>query len=218
MNERAAARFFDGFADTFDSLYDGRRNRLMRWIDSRFRRDMFIRFDLTFAAVGGLAGKTVLDLGCGSGIYTVEALKRGASHVIAVDPAAGMLARLRRRLADAGVENRCTVVEGFFPGARVRKVDHAIVMGVMDYVEDAEAFLTALHALVGESAAVSFPSIHWFRTPLRRVRYRLRRCPLYFYDERRIREIARAAGFRGIEVCKIPGAGMDYHVCLRPSP
>jgi 16S rRNA G966 N2-methylase RsmD len=58
--------------------------------------------DLTFGAFGDLAGKIVLHLGCGSGIYSVEALKRGASYVTAVDRAAGMLALLRRRLLESG--------------------------------------------------------------------------------------------------------------------
>ncbi|MDP3919642.1 MAG: hypothetical protein Q8R76_02400, partial [Candidatus Omnitrophota bacterium] len=93
---------------------------------------------------------------------------------------------------------------------------HAIVMGVMDYVRDPRDFLAQLKPLVCVSAAVSFPSRHWLRTPLRACRYRLRNCPVYFYDESSIRKLCSAAGFRTIDVHKIPGAGMDYHVILKP--
>jgi hypothetical protein len=94
--------------------------------------------------------------------------------------------------------------------------DFAIIMGVLDYVADPVAFFKGLRGILTGRAAVSFPSNHWFRTPLRKIRYRLRNCPVYFYDEQRIREIGRAAGFGTVDIVKIAGAGMDYHVCLAP--
>jgi predicted TPR repeat methyltransferase len=210
-----AANFFDRFAEGFDSLYDGQRNAAMRWVDRQFRSDMFVRFALTFDVLGDLTGSKVLDVGCGSGPYVVEALKRGASVVTAVDPAPNMLALTRDRVMRAGFSGRCETIGGAFPMVSLRPHDHAIVMGVMDYIEDAGGFLAALHPLVQRSAAISFPSKHWFRTPIRKLRYRLRRCPVYFYDESDIRRVVSQAGFSGVELRKIPGAGMDYHVCLR---
>jgi ubiquinone/menaquinone biosynthesis C-methylase UbiE len=215
-HEPDAAKFFDSFADAFDTIYDGRRNFLMRSLDRRFRSDMFIRFALTFETLANFKGKTVLDIGCGSGPYVVEALNRGSRWVTAVDPAPNMLALVRERLQRANLAERCSVVEGFFPGVDVEAHDYVVVMGVMDYVADARTFLTALKPLVKASAAVSFPSKHWFRTPFRRLRYRLRSCPVYFYDETEIKNLCSAAGFRKIDIRKISGAGMDYHVCLKP--
>jgi ubiquinone/menaquinone biosynthesis C-methylase UbiE len=214
--ESDAARFFDSFATAFDTIYDGKRNALMRAVDRHLRSDMFLRFAHTFEAFGDLKGKTVLDIGCGSGPYVVEALNRGASKVTALDPAPNMLALVRERLARAQGGERCSLVEGSFPGVDVEPHDYVIVMGVMDYVEDAAAFLRALRGVTTELAAVSFPSTHWFRTPVRKFRYRLRNCPVYFYDEAAIRRLASAAGFSRAEIRKIRGAGMDYHVCLRP--
>jgi SAM-dependent methyltransferase len=93
-----AAKFFDSFAEAFDSLYDRKRNFFMRWLDRTFRSDMFMRFALSFESFGDLTGKTVLDIGCGSGPYVVEALNRGAEWVTAVDPAPNMLALVGKRL------------------------------------------------------------------------------------------------------------------------
>ncbi|MGH7506560.1 MAG: hypothetical protein ACRELX_12945, partial [Longimicrobiales bacterium] len=73
---RDAARFFDGFATTFDTLYDGQRGPLMRWLDQRYRSDIEIRYRLTFERLGDLTGYTVLDIGCGSGPYLVAALRQ----------------------------------------------------------------------------------------------------------------------------------------------
>ncbi|MCK4593332.1 class I SAM-dependent methyltransferase [bacterium] len=200
----------------FDGFYTGRRGRLLRWFDRRFRRDILVRFARTFEGFGDLRGRTVLDIGCGTGPYIVEALKRGARLVTGLDPAPAMLELVRDRLKGTDYADRCRLVEGSFPGTDLEPHDHAVVMGVMDYVADAATFIRTLRPLVRISAAVSFPSRHWLRTPLRRLRYRLRRCPLHLYDEVGIRRLFDAAGFSGIDLWKIPGAGMDYHVLTHP--
>jgi len=211
-----ASVFFDRFAETFDTFYEGRRGRWMQWIDRAFRRDMYVRFARTFEVFGDLAGKTVLDIGCGSGVYAIEALRRGAERVVALDPAPGMLELVQSRLRGTALESRCELVLGAFPEVSPPPADHAIVMGVMDYVKDAEGFLRGLRAVVRTSAAVSFPSRHWLRTPLRKIRYALRTCPVYFYDAPQIQALGQRAGFNSVDVYKIPGAGMDFHVTLRP--
>jgi 2-polyprenyl-3-methyl-5-hydroxy-6-metoxy-1,4-benzoquinol methylase len=215
--EPNAATFFNSFAETFDTIYDQKRNPFMRWVDGKFRSDMFIRYALTFEALEPLKGRTVLDVGCGSGPYIAEAFKRGADRVTGIDPAPNMLTLVRHRLAQAGVAaDRCRLIEGMFPGVSVEPHDVAIVMGVMDYVEDAPAFLKALRPVVKQLAVVSFPSEHWFRTPFRKFRYQLRQCPVYFYNDTGIRKLCATAGFTDVGIQKIPGAGMDFHVSLRP--
>jgi 2-polyprenyl-3-methyl-5-hydroxy-6-metoxy-1,4-benzoquinol methylase len=214
--DRLAAAFFDRFSETFDSLYDGQRGPFMRWLDRHYRSDIYIRFEQTFRLFGNLEDRTVLDIGCGSGPYVLEAFLRGAAQVTAVDPAPGMLQLVRKRIENTAFARRCEFVEGLFPGVLLKPHDLVIVMGVMDYVADAAAFLAELRPLVGSKAAISFPSKHWFRTPFRKIRYKLRHCPVYFYEEPQIRELCMRAGFSVIEVFKIPGAGMDYHICLNP--
>jgi ubiquinone/menaquinone biosynthesis C-methylase UbiE len=217
VTELRAGTFFDGFAETFDTFYDGKRSPVMQWIDRRFRHDMFTRYALTFERLGDLSGKRGLDIGCGSGPYVAEALKRGAAHVVAMDPAPGMLELARQRVGRLGQTDRVSVVEGYFPAlVPPGPFDFAIVMGVMDYIRDAGAFLAGLRSVMTGKAAVSFPSKHWFRTPFRKVRYRLRNCPVYFYDEATIASLGRRAGFGVVDIVKIPGAGMDYHVGLAP--
>jgi 2-polyprenyl-3-methyl-5-hydroxy-6-metoxy-1,4-benzoquinol methylase len=211
-----SGEFFDSFAGDFDTLYDGKRNPAMQWVDRTFRQDMFERFRLSFRQLGDLTGKTVLDVGCGSGPYLQEALARGASRAIGIDPAPGMLQLAGNRLAAAGSRERAEFLEGYFPDVRPPgQADVAIVMGVMDYVEDPVAFLKALRTSVRETAVVSFPSVHWFRSPLRRIRYRLRNCPLYLYSEERLRAVLSQAEVANPEISKIPGAGMDFVVTIR---
>lgn len=208
-------KFFDAFAEKFDSLYDARRGWAMRWLDRHFRSDMLIRFDMTFESLGDLTGRRVLDVGCGSGPYIAEALRRGASHVTGIDPAPAMLSLARRRIAQTGMETRVRLVEGYFPqGCPDERFDFAIVMGVMDYVPNSLDFLRAVRETVAIRAAVSFPSVHWFRTPFRKIRYGLRRCPVYFYTRPQIEALMQETRLMHYSLKKIPGAGMDYFLCM----
>jgi ubiquinone/menaquinone biosynthesis C-methylase UbiE len=217
MSQSQAGAFFDRFADTFDTFYDGKRSPVMQWIDRRYRHDMFERYALTFERLGDLTGKRGLDIGCGSGPYVAEAIKRGAREVVALDPAPGMLELARQRIVKLNKLDRVSFQTGQFP----EKVppgtfDFAIITGVFDYVAEPLPFLKALRGILTGRAAASFPSKHWFRTPMRKVRYWLRSCPVYFYDEKRISSLGKQAGFSSVDIRKIPGAGMDYHVCLEP--
>ena len=92
--------------------------------------------------------------------------------------------------------------------------DNQIILSID--IEDPIEFLSAIKSLLRESAAISFPSLHWFRTPLRKIRYKLRNCPVYFYNEQQITAILKTSGFSSFEINKIPGAGMDYHVIVYP--
>ena len=212
----SSASFFHDFADTFDTIYDGKRSPFMQWVDRRFRRDMFIRYALTFELLGDLSGKRILDIGCGSGPYIVKAIGRGATHVTGIDPAPRMLELAKQRAAEAGVLNSLTLVEGAFPKTRPQgSFDYAIVMGVMDYIDGAESFVQETINTVSEGIVFSFPSIHWLRTPIRKIRYRLRNCPVYFYTNDKITLLMQKAGARKFRITKISGAGMDYVVWVR---
>lgn len=217
MTESAlSGNFFNGFADVFDTFYDGRRSPLMQWFDRRFRFDMFERYRLTFERLGDLTDKAGIDIGCGSGPYVCEALQRGAKRVTALDPAPRMLELARKRVEKIGKLRQVDFVEGYFPSKRPQgSFDFAIIMGVLDYTEHPTTFLRGLREVVTGAAVLSFPSKHWLRTPIRKVRYRLRRCPIWFYDESDIRRHATEAGWQKIDIRKISGAGMDYHVLLQ---
>ena len=120
-SQTAAGTFFHGFADTFDTFYDGKRSPVMQWIDRRFRSDMFIRYELTFSRLGDLAGKRGIDIGCGSGPYVAEALRRQAAHVVAFDPAPRMLDLTRQRVEKLACSIGLTTVEGYFPAGRAAR-------------------------------------------------------------------------------------------------
>ncbi len=214
-NDHKVGAYFDKAAVSFDTFYDRKRSSFMQWVDRKFRSDVFERYYRTFETIEPLTDKTVLDIGCGSGPYVVEAAKLGSKRVVGLDMAQNMLDLARKRAIAANVADKCEFVLGTFPqDAPAEKFDYSITMGVMDYIADPLAFLTALARQIQICAVLSFPSKHWFRTPFRKVRYWLKRCPVYFYEPRQIEELSKAAGFSNTKIEKIPGAGMDYFVTL----
>lgn len=211
--EQQVGTYFDRAAVTFDSFYDGKRSPAMQWVDRRFRADMFERFQRTFRALEPIAGKRVLDVGCGSGLYAIEAASRGAVEVLGIDVAPAMLDLARKRAEDNGVVDRCSFVTGAFPDTKPDTAyDATIVMGVMDYIAEPLHFLQALRECTAGTAVLSFPSRHWFRTPLRKARYRIKRCPVWLYDRNHVEQLVRDSGFTSVLIRKIPGAGMDIVV------
>lgn len=217
MQNKGAEIFFNIFADKFDTLYEKKHGPLMRILDYYFRSDIEIRFKRTFELFGNLKDRTVLDIGCGSGVYLEHALLNGAIKVTGVDPAPRMLEISNERLENESNEKKYELIQGAFPELDIEgKYDHIIIMGVMDYIDNPVVFLSALKHLLKKSAAISFPSYHWFRTPIRKFRYKMRNCPVYFYNEKKIGSLLISSGFPNYVIEKIPGAGMDYHVIVYP--
>ena len=212
--DQRAGIFFNAFADTFDTLYEKQRNPIMRTIDYLFRSDIEIRYNRTFETLSDLNDKSIIDIGCGSGIYLKRALNNNAKYVCGLDPADNMLNLSKNRLSD--IENtRYSLVKGNFPEYNIEeKFEFAIVMGVMDYVEAPKEFLESLYQLILDKAVISFPSYHWFRSPIRKFRYDLRDCPIWLYSNDKIVELMKTVNIENYSIDKIPGSGMDYFVTI----
>ena len=79
-----------------------------------------------------LAGKTVLDIGCNAGFYSVEMKRRGAARVVGIDSDERYLAQARlaaRALGMAGIEFR--KLDVYDVGALGERFDLVIFMGVL---------------------------------------------------------------------------------------
>lgn len=61
---------------------------------------------------GEVEGRTFLDAYAGSGAVGLEALSRGASHVILMDKSAAALAVIRENVQALGVQTEVTVIRG----------------------------------------------------------------------------------------------------------
>ena len=71
-------RRFERDAQSFDAIYRLERSPFLRWVNTTFRKAVFERYTITFEQAGDVTGKKILDVGCGSGVYSVDFARRGA--------------------------------------------------------------------------------------------------------------------------------------------
>lgn len=96
---------------------------------------------------------TVLEIGCGTGYYTRDLVKR-AAKVIALDDSETMLALVRNRVSEQDLKKMVFVrseATQYVPDCPVDIVMH---IGVLDYVKEWEKFLS--HSLTHARRAVIF--------------------------------------------------------------
>jgi ubiquinone/menaquinone biosynthesis C-methylase UbiE len=91
-----------------------------------------------------LHGARVLDLGCGDGWLSRDAITRGARNVVAVDPSVRMLAEAARQTNDRRIEYRRGFVEDIELPAG--SFDCAVSVFALHYVDD---MAVALRRLAG---------------------------------------------------------------------
>lgn len=217
--ETSAVRdYFTRAADTFDALYSERRqNPAMRMVNRVFRRDMRIRFLWTLEHVRATQAASVLDVGCGSGRYLEAYAELGVRRIVGMDLSETMLALAAERTAPFGDRADIALVRGDFSEFDANeRFDCIVAMGVFDYLNDPVAALTKMRSLANRSVVVSFPSVSVYRTPIRKIRYRFKRCPVYFYTRRRIESLGREAGFGQMRIRKIRGSGQDFFATFTP--
>jgi SAM-dependent methyltransferase len=207
--------YFTRSAEAFDSLYgEEAQHPAMRWVNARFRSDIYERFARSLRHFSTYGLTSCLDVGCGSGRYAKALAELGLQKVVGVDVSPTMIELARQHTAGVAREGQELrfVVADFETYPVDEQYDAVMAMGFFDYVRDPIPVLEKMRGIARHSVVASFPSYHFYRTPIRQVRYAIKRCPVYFYDDRHARALGAAAGFSRTEVDKIPGAGMDYFV------
>ena len=113
MTINPVLRHFDEVAQRFDDIYSAEKGWPQRIVDCLFRQVVHRRFRLALELCGGVGGKRILDIGCGSGRYSVEMARRGAD-VLGIDFSTKMLDLARRAAAAAEVAERCKFINEDF--------------------------------------------------------------------------------------------------------
>lgn len=191
-------KFFHGYAADFNAIYGAERgiwNSVVSWL---FRKSMKVRFLKTMEGCQPIDGLDILDIGCGPGHYSVALARMGARSVMGVDFAEGMLEIARERSRREGVEAVCRFERAdFFASQFPQSFHYVVVMGFMDYVEDAGSTVRRVLDLAQRKAFFSFPTAGGFLAWQRQLRYR-KRCPLYLYTREQVHRLFD--GIDGIEV------------------
>lgn len=194
-------RYWDSTVSEFDSIYTRNKSKFQNWLDATFRWDMYARFEYTIQHSEPIAGKTILDVGCGTGRFVFEYLKRGAEHVTGIDIAENMLAVCRQRAQAEGVSERCTFVQtDLLQFKPANQFDICIGIGLFDYIPDALPVLTKMREVTRDRVIASLPRLWTWRAPVRRVRLALKGCEVYFYSKAKVDKLMKQAGFKRYEM------------------
>lgn len=92
---------------------------------------------------GEVAGRTVVDFGCGTGAEAVDLARHGAGRVIGIDIQEGFLERARERAAKAGVAERCV-----FATAAPELADVIVAVDSFEHFADPAAILRSMRELL----------------------------------------------------------------------
>jgi SAM-dependent methyltransferase len=195
-------------AFSFDSLYErGAGDDGEGLIQKLVRPNLFYRREVAAAEVARYRQPRVLDIGCGSGRVAEELLKAGAGSYVGVDFSEPMLDLAGKRLVDASGKVR--LVNGDFLTAPLTgPFDVSVAVGFFDYIEDPVPFVRRIAELTSGSVVASFPVWHWFKGPVRKVRYEwVNDCPIFNYTPRELDFLFRGAGFSSVHLDR-QGAGI----------
>jgi 2-polyprenyl-3-methyl-5-hydroxy-6-metoxy-1,4-benzoquinol methylase len=201
---------FHADARRFDAIYEDNKNPLRRWLDNVWRGVVRRRFYLTLEKLEPIAGKNILDVGCGSGRYCLAYAERDAARVVGVDFAAAMIDLAKEYAQRTGVAERCEFRTGAFPEAvSDGPFDVSTAMGFFDYIADPVPVISRMRQLTRSTMIMSFPKSREWRAPARRLRFWFLGCPLFLYTQARVKKIFSNAGITNYDMIDL---GRDYIV------
>lgn len=209
MSSNRTSQFFDSYAHDFAAIYGNSNTMLNRFVNRNFRTSMRLRYEKTIEGCSPTAGKTVLDIGCGPGHYSVALAKKGAQRVFGIDFADGMIAIAKENARAAGVDGTCSFArQDFLSDPLTEKYDYTIAMGFMDYMADAQKTVDKVMSVTKGKAFFSFPADGGLLAWQRKLRYKSR-CPLYMYSLPQLQQL-----FSKWKQVKIEPIARDYFVTV----
>jgi len=189
MTDSRTQGFFHQYAGDFDAIYSNHTGVVNGIVNNVFRKSMKLRFQDAVESCDPIEGKTVLDVGCGPGHYSITLAKRGARKAVGIDFADGMLRIARQHAEQAGVGGRCEFkVADFNTFSSQDAFDYVIVMGFMDYMPEPLKVVEKALSLARSKAMFSFPVAGGFLGWQRALRYR-NRCDLFLYRKEELEKL-----------------------------
>lgn len=207
--------FFSGYAGKWDSLYgkNNKKDPFSKFTDNVLRKVIKVRFIKTVEIVKTNGCKSVLDVGCGSGRYVLEFAREGL-QVHGIDFANEMLDIARESLKREALENKATFDQISWQGFEPKhKYDAIVAIGFFDYQEDPAGALLKMTQASNKLVIASFPKSSGLLAFQRRIRYRLRKCPLWMYSLREIEMLVKnLEKHRSASILKL---GRDYLLIVK---
>lgn len=199
-------QYFQRSIQDFDLIYTERKSVLRRFLDRRFRQDNYERYKLTLQECEDIKSKRILDIGCGSGRYCVELAKRAPAKVVGIDFSENAIKIASKLAEDNGLSDVCSFICADFAECHFNMRFHiSLAIGVFDYVADPVPLISKMRDITLEKIIMTFPSKSSYRMVIRKARYWIKRCPLFFYDREQICDILLSSGIQNYTIRKLSG-------------
>lgn len=197
----------------FDAYYAGKRGFISKWIDKFFRRSMQLRFEKVIKEVAPYENQLILDVGCGTGRYSIVLALKGIKKALGIDFAQNMIDEANRLARQFKVDHICHFVKADFVQMNIDETfDHVFAMGVFDYIADPVPFVKKMIRYARRKVMISFPTSGGIIQALRKFKFeKLKKCPVFFYSEEDVRRIALEAGAEKFTIDKM---AKDYFLTI----
>jgi 2-polyprenyl-3-methyl-5-hydroxy-6-metoxy-1,4-benzoquinol methylase len=182
----------------------------LRWLPMR------ITFRHTMRCLSKCEPNTLLDIGCGCGLYSAELANQGWT-VTAVDSCRAMIDATEGLIAQLGLRNQIqTVLADYLPWSRGIQHDFhlALAIGILDYIPNAAEWLRSF-CRIARNVILTFPA----KSPLSlaaHMNYRRYRIRGYSYTRRQIKDLLQEAELEIINMSTLfPGTYLVHSKCIR---
>jgi SAM-dependent methyltransferase len=208
-----AINYFNRKIESFDNIYRSERKGVGPLLNNTLRASVRQRFKLAFDLLGDMRGKSVLDVGCGTGRYMFESIRRGAKNVMGIDAAPGAIEAARKMASHLDLKDKAQFNEtDFLDFDPKNHFDIVFAVGYFDYILNPKTHIQKMFEISNEFLYISFPKLWHPLTPARKLRLFLNRCPVRFYSKKKIRELMNFAGFTDFEIKSV---ARDYILIVR---
>lgn len=201
--DRETARsYFDKLAPEYDRAFRLQgRGPLSALVNRYFRGPTFARrmrlLESLFAQVG-LEGRTVLDLGCGSGQVSLLAASMGA-RVHGIDISPRMLSIARDAADHAGYAAAVRFEEGDVATAPLPQSDVVLLVGVVEYYADFAPLVRRAAEAARRTLILAHTNRVAYRMLLRKLLFAVQGASLYFHP---MSDVVAAAEQGGVRLVK----------------
>ncbi len=198
---QGAIDYFHRRIKDFDDIYREDKKGLLYFLNKTIRASVRIRFKLAFDILGDLSGKSVLDIGCGSGRYMFKSVEKNASPVLGIDAAEGAIVEAKKIASELGVEDRLEfIVNDFMDIDFNRKFDVLFAVGYFDYIFNSEDHLRKMLELSDGIIYASFPKLWSPLAWIRKIRLALNGCSVKYYTKPGIKKLMKKIGASNYEL------------------
>ena len=180
-------------------------SRAARWDAWKFRRfgpENVQRLLLNAVRSGGVAGRSILDIGCGVGGLHLSLLKDGAAKATGVDVADGMIEKAKTLAGERGLLDRTSYVVGDFTvvSASIGDADITLLDKVVCCYEDLDKLIKESTSKTKSIYALSHPKENpivkfAYSFQIARAKFTGGEFRTYWHDWGAMKENIRSLGF-----------------------